>query len=83
MFNAGCAGDLKGGSLGDPIRALELETMSLIVLLLSVVSCGAGFIYGSKSVHRVAHGLAFAMFMLFGLWLSGIQIELWGVQSCY
>jgi hypothetical protein len=30
MFQAGCTGDLKGGSLGDPGGALVLEGISLI-----------------------------------------------------
>lgn len=32
MFKAGCAGDPKGGSLGDPVRALELEGVGLFPL---------------------------------------------------
>jgi hypothetical protein len=83
MFQAGCAGDLKGGSLGDPKRALELEGISLFPLLLSAVSGGAAIGLTSQSVNRVAHGVAFAILTLICLWLAGMQFETWGVQSCF
>ncbi|TBW10387.1 hypothetical protein E0E52_03845 [Azotobacter chroococcum] len=41
LFKAGCAGDPKGGSLGDPVRALELEGIDLIPLILSAASGGS------------------------------------------
>lgn len=83
MFKAGCAGDLKGGSLGDPVRVLQLEGYSLFPLLLSAVTGGAAISMMSKSVHRVAQGVAFATFTLPCLWLAGMQLEIWGVQSCF
>jgi len=82
MFKAGCAGDPKGGSLGDPIRALQLEGYSFFPLLLSAVTGGAAIGMMSKSIHRVAQGVAFAMLALFCLWIAGMQLEIWGVQSC-
>jgi hypothetical protein len=83
MFKAGCAGDPKGGSLGDPIRALQLESFSLFPLLISAVTGGAAISLISRSIHRVAQGVAFATFTLFCLWLAGMQFEIWGVQSCF
>ena len=83
MFKAGCAGDSKSGSLGDPVRALQLESYGLLSLLLSATSGGAAIGFMSKSIHRVAHGLSFALFMLFCLWLAGMQFEIEGVQSCF
>ncbi|MDP1928781.1 MAG: hypothetical protein Q8K62_09765 [Thiobacillus sp.] len=83
MFKAGCAGDLKGGSLGDPVRALQLEGFSLFPLLFSAASNGSAIGLMSKSIHRVAQGLAFAIFVLFCLWMAGMQAETWGVQSCF
>jgi hypothetical protein len=81
MFKAGCAGDPKGGSFGDPVRALQLESFGLLPLLLSAASGGAAIGLMSKSVHRVAQGLAFATFTLFCLWVAGMQFEIWGIQS--
>ncbi len=83
MFKAGCAGDLKGGSLGDPIRALQLEDFGLFPFLLSAVSGGTAIGLLSRSIHRVAQGLTVAIFTLFCLWLAGMQFEMWDVQSCF
>jgi hypothetical protein len=67
-FKAGCAGDPKGGSLGDPMRALQLESYSLLPLLLGAVSGGVAVGLKSKSINRVAQGGAFATFILFSRW---------------
>ena len=75
MFKAGCA--------GDPTRALQLEGYSFFPLLLSAVTGGAAIGIMSKSIHRVAQGVAFATFTLFCLWFAGMQLEIWGVQSCF
>jgi len=83
MFKAGCAGDTKGGALGNPVRSLQLENLGMLILLLSAVSGGAAVGFVSKSKHRDAQGIAFATFTLIGLWLLGIQFETWGVQSCF
>ncbi|MEQ1663072.1 MAG: hypothetical protein ABL877_10310 [Thiobacillus sp.] len=83
MFKAGCAGDAKGGSLGDPTRALQLEGYSFYPLLLSAGTGGAAIGMISKSIHRVAQGVAFATFALSCLWIAGMQLEIWGVQSCF
>lgn len=83
MFKAGCAGDPKGGSLGDPVRALELEGVGLFPLLVSAVSGGAALGLASQSIHRVAHGAGFALLALICLWFAGMQFEIWGVQSCF
>lgn len=82
-FKAGCAGDSKGGALGDPVRALQLEGYSLLPLLLGAVAGGAAVGLWSKSIHRVAQGGAFAALVLFCLWLASMQFETWGVQSCF
>ena len=82
MFKAGCAGDIKGGSLGDPVLALQLESYGLLPLFISAASGGAAIGLMSKSIHRVAQGVVFATFMLFCLWLAGMQFEIGGVQSC-
>jgi formate hydrogenlyase subunit 3/multisubunit Na+/H+ antiporter MnhD subunit len=83
MFKAGCAGDTKGGALGNPVRSLQLENLGMLFLLLSAAAGGAAIGFASKSKHRDAQGIAFAMFTLIGLWLLGIQFETWGVQSCF
>lgn len=83
MFKAGCAGDPKGGSLGDHVRALELEGFGLFPLLVSAVFGGAALGLASQSIHRVAHGVSFALLALVCLWFTGMEFEIWGVQSCF
>ncbi len=83
LYKAGCAGDPKGGTLGSPVRALELESYSLMPMLLSVASGAIAVGLQSKSAHRAAQGGAFALLVIVCLWLAGMQIEIWGVQSCF
>lgn len=83
MFKADCAGDPKGGSLGAPVRALELEGVALFPLLISAASCGAALGMASQSIHRVAHGAGFALLALICSWFVSMQFEIWGVQSCF
>jgi hypothetical protein len=78
QFRAGCAGDLKTGTLGDPQRALALEHAALLPFLFSVV-------VGIASIAMWRVGFA-VLALLIGvplLWLLGIQIEVWGVQYCF
>lgn len=83
MFQAGCAGDAKTGSLGDPVRALQTENIAFFSLLLSVSIGGFAFGLCSSSPHRLSHGLSFAFFGMIFLWIIGIQISFLGVQSCF
>lgn len=79
---AGCVGDTKGGSYGDPVRALQLEGCAMIFLLISAVAGGAAVGFWSKSIHRVAQGGATSVVILVCLWLAGMQFEISGVISC-
>lgn len=83
MFKAGCAGDPKGGSFGDPVRALELESVGLFPLLVSAASGGAALGLASQSIHRIVRGAGFALLVLICLWFAGMQFETWGIQSCF
>lgn len=83
MFQAGCAGDAKTGSLGNPVRALQMENIAFFSLLFSVSIGGLAFGLGSSSPHRVSHGLSFAFFGMIFLWIIGIQISFLGTQSCF
>lgn len=81
-FKAGCIGDIKGGALGNPARALELENISLLFLLLSASAGGTAIGLISRSIHRIAKGVAYGLLILGGVWLASIQCEIWAVQSC-
>jgi hypothetical protein len=83
MFHAGCAGDVLTGVFGDPQNALDLEGYGLLLLTASAASGSAAVIFMSQSPHRIAHGVGLALLILVCLWLSGIQVEMWGVRSCF
>jgi hypothetical protein len=82
LFRAGCAADLNSGN-GDPLGALEIESSALFVHLVGVLLGGLSIgllMNGSKS--GLACALAFIVLGGIGLWIVGIQIEIWGVQYC-
>jgi len=85
MYQAGCAGDLKGGSLGDPNLALRIEGKGVVlgwlsVLLLSII---IGTLPRLQPGLRIA-GVAVAVVIGFiTITITGIQFEVWGVQSCF
>ncbi|KAF0843141.1 hypothetical protein FNL37_0559 [Methylovorus glucosotrophus] len=83
MFKAGCAGDTKGGSLGNPARAVELEELALFPLLISAAASGTAICFGSQSIYRIAHGAGFAILVLIFLWFVGMYIEAWSFKSCF
>lgn len=83
MYKAGCVGDPKGGSYGDPDRALELEGFALLPLILCAAFGGVGITRISRSTNRGTVGAAFSLLVLIFLWLAGIQVETWAVQSCF
>ena len=85
LFKAGCAGDLKTGSLGDPIRALQFESVAFLFFMFGLVF-GAGACAARLGValhNRMAHAIGFIIFGGLFLWLVGIQFEVWGVQHCF
>ena len=85
LFKAGCVGDLKTGSLGDPVAALHYEGLALPLFLLGLLGFATLFFIRRQLAlqFRVAHALAFLIFGGFALWLVGIQFETWGVQQCF
>lgn len=81
---AGCAADLKGGTWGDPARALELESFSLVPASIAIaLATAAPFIYLRKAlVFRVS--LAVVAFVLVGalLLLGGINAAFTASHEC-
>jgi hypothetical protein len=84
-YQAGCAGDAKTGNFGNPIRALEIENSSISALFSGLfLGAFAITLRSSKAFsRRVANGLAFAVFGFIGFWLLTLQLEVWGVKSCF
>lgn len=83
-YLAGCAGDTKGGALGDPVRALVLEGYSVGPFLVAVVSTAIAvfsFMRGTVGF-RMGVSVGSVFFSAVGLWFAGMQIEWEGVRSC-
>ena len=85
MFQAGCAGDPKGGSLGSPIRALELEGLATLPFMVGLLcgACAIGFAPMLSLSLRVTYSFLFLFVCGICFWLLGIQFEIWGVQLCF
>jgi hypothetical protein len=85
MYRAGCAGDLKGGALGDPLKALAIESNGVALGWLAAVllAAVASTLPWSHTIHRVT-AVIFALVVGWGVMtISGIHFETQGVQSCF
>jgi hypothetical protein len=85
MFKAGCAGDLKGGSLGDLEQAMDHEGGGVFIGWLGLLLASAATASTPKFdlVQRVGCAIAVGVVGLVALTVVGIQFEVWGVQSCF
>jgi len=84
LYKAGCAGDTKGGSYGDPLVALSVEGAALPLFVLAVV--GAISLVASLTLslrYRVALIVAFVLVATPALWLTGLRVESWGLRTCF
>lgn len=84
-FQAGCAGDPKTGTLGNPVRALEIEAQSVSFFLLGLLAVVAliALRRGVALHDRIKYSLAFLFLGSPLLWLLAIQVELWGTKQCF
>jgi hypothetical protein len=84
-FRAGCAGDTKGGSVGDIRLALALEEQSLSVFLAGLAVAGAGLLFLPRTTmaHRIAVAAPALVLAVPFFQLLFIQVEIWGVQHCW
>src|SRR5436190_6166692 len=76
-FHAGCVGDTKGGSYGDPVRALELEDDAFVTLIVGVFGI-AVVIARLGSLGRGARIACSLGFIVLGgpaFWLLGFDLE--------
>ncbi|WP_148665139.1 hypothetical protein [Diaphorobacter nitroreducens] len=84
-YQAGCAGDLKGGTLGDPQQALHYEGLSTESMLLTLFCFAALPILApfKGTAKRALASTAIFLIALVVLILGGIQAEITGVQQCF
>lgn len=84
MFKAGCVGDVKGGALGDPVLALDIESQAVLVELtgLLLTSVLVSYLCRKTRSGAVASGIAFFFFSFVVLGFVGVFTEAKGVSSC-
>jgi hypothetical protein len=82
-FQTGCTGDVKGMTVGDVRRALQLEDYAIMMAGVSAGLIAVAFCLTSKSTYRELLGGAFVLIVFLGLWLAGMQVEEQGVRSCF
>lgn len=84
-YSAGCAGDTKGGSYGDPVHALQLESYSLVPFLFALLTVAAlPLVFGRRGLaSRSVVAAIFFVFVGATFIFLGIQIESWGIESCF
>jgi hypothetical protein len=84
-FRAGCAGDLKGGSLGDPHEALRIQGLSLAPMLIALLTITAiPFIsMQTTPLKRTIASIALFLLGFAALEAGGIYAEFKGVQQCF
>jgi len=84
MYRAGCVGDLKGGTLGDPLKALAIESKAVVLGWLAVLllAATAGALPWPHTVHRVTAVISALVFGWGAVNISGIHFETLGVQAC-
>ena len=84
-FHAGCVGDTKSGSYGNPVRALELERDAFISLVLGVFGTAIAIasLDSLGDVAPIACSLGVIVLGCPALWLLGLDLETRGVQACF
>lgn len=84
-YKAGCAGDTKGGALGDPNRALQIESMAFLPELLALFGLTVfPFAFGKGSI-AIRSAVAAVLFLSggIGLKVASVYFEVLGVRSCF
>ena len=84
-FKSGCAGDLKGGSLGDPQEALRIQGLSLAPMLIALLTITAVPFVAMQAtmLKRSLLSIAFFLLSFAALEVGGIYAESEGVQQCF
>jgi len=84
-FWSGCAADLKGGTWGNFDHALKIEAFSLPLDILAILFMCTAFAVrpGRVTEQRVAIIFAVGLLSVFAFALIGMQVQIWGTQSCH
>jgi hypothetical protein len=85
MFQAGCAGDLKTGSVGDLSLALKIESKGATLGMLSVALAAAS-VARHKALSPVVRAIGCVAAVLVAwavVTFVGLEAEARGVRSCW
>ena len=83
-FQAGCVGDVKTGTLGNPSLALQMENTSFAIMLLGLVlGAIATTLRTSGVTQRLTNVLVFSIIGFICFWLLSWQLEALGVHTCF
>ena len=83
-FWAGCTGDTKGGSLGDPVAALQIQSFGALAALGAALAfaAAASTLRAKDSTTRVKLAIA-AVLAVAMVWIVvGWEAEVQGVKQC-
>ena len=85
MYQSGCAGDLKTGSYGDPIKALRIESIAMQVLFVAMILYAMAYYFKSKRsvLFRAVGALAIMVFVFVISFVPGVYFQSLGVTSCH
>ena len=83
-FWAGCTGDIKGGSLGDPVAALQVQSFSALAALGAALAfvAAASTLRAKDSTTRVKLGLAAVLAVAMVWFFVGWEAQVQGVKQC-
>lgn len=84
-YQAGCAGDLKEGVLGNPQQAIHYEGISIGPMFVALLALSALPFLGWQvnAVKRVLISIAIFVIGLTALNIGGTQFEIMGSQQCF
>jgi hypothetical protein len=85
LFHAGCTGDMKTGTAGDPAAALQVESLGLPLALLGClfVAAFAAVSAGGSVSKRIASAVGAFILAFLITEFVGIEAEGAGVQHCF
>lgn len=84
-YHSGCAGDLKGGSLGDIYQAQAFESQAMFCLALSIV-LSLVLVGSFRSIPARDRATWAAGLIVIGtpaLWLLGLEAAAHGIRNCF
>jgi len=87
MIWAGCTGDTKSGTIGDPLVAVKIESFSFVLLDLAALSCGfmLASVLGKGSSRLLQVTIIVVGFLAAGGvgWITLFYVEIASTVRCF